>query len=185
MSRIAYLVATALLVVLSFASPAFGGVDPVQPNPDTGEHFNRYHYAEGNPYRYTDPDGRQAKNMVKGAVRILHGLIKGPPKPPHAAPRADPRIDAQQRAGHNGVEGPVQRVERTTRGGDTAVRITYPDGSIQDVSPARVKEFVPNLHPSAPPGSLQRVKFDTAIPGTKGFKREPGQSDLDNAGLIP
>lgn len=24
------------------------------------EHFNRYRYGDGNPYKFTDPDGRQA-----------------------------------------------------------------------------------------------------------------------------
>jgi len=35
-----------------------------------------------------------------------------------------------------------------------------------------------NLHPKAPPGSLQRVIFDDAIEGTKGLKRVPGPEDL-------
>jgi RHS repeat-associated protein len=67
---------------------------------------------------------------------------------------------------------------RTTRAGDPAVRITRPDGSITDISPKRVKEFVPNTHPEAPPGTLQRVKFNNAQPGSKGFKRDPTTDDL-------
>jgi hypothetical protein len=38
---------------------------------------------------------------------------------------------------------------------------------------------VPNTHPNAPPGTLSRVKFDNAIPGSKGFKRLPTQQELD------
>jgi hypothetical protein len=68
---------------------------------------------------------------------------------------------------------------RTTRAGDKAVRTTRPDGSVIDISPKRVKEFVPNTHPKAPPGALNRVKFDNAIPGSKGFKRPPTQQELD------
>jgi RHS repeat-associated protein len=34
--------------------------DPVMTNPNTGASFNRYWYATGNPYRFTDPDGRQS-----------------------------------------------------------------------------------------------------------------------------
>lgn len=39
-------------------SGRFLSTDPVQPT-DNGQNFNRYWYAEDNPYRYTDPDGRQ------------------------------------------------------------------------------------------------------------------------------
>jgi RHS repeat-associated protein len=33
--------------------------DPVETDPNTGASFNRYGYANNNPYRYTDPDGRE------------------------------------------------------------------------------------------------------------------------------
>jgi RHS repeat-associated protein len=33
-------------------------MDPVDVDPTTGANFNRYAYAEDNPYRYVDPDGR-------------------------------------------------------------------------------------------------------------------------------
>jgi RHS repeat-associated protein len=32
--------------------------DPVTPDGNTGDHFNRYRYAANNPYKFTDPDGR-------------------------------------------------------------------------------------------------------------------------------
>jgi len=37
----------------------FLSVDPVGPDPNTGANFNRYKYAANNPYKFTDPDGRQ------------------------------------------------------------------------------------------------------------------------------
>jgi hypothetical protein len=37
----------------------FLSVDSVGVNPTTGANFNRYWYANDNPYRYTDPDGRE------------------------------------------------------------------------------------------------------------------------------
>jgi len=38
----------------------FLSVDPVTAYQKPVEQFNRYRYANGNPYRFTDPDGRQA-----------------------------------------------------------------------------------------------------------------------------
>ena len=45
--------------------------DPVATNPNTGASFNRYWYANDNPYRFTDPDGRMTAEDRKeqSAVR--------------------------------------------------------------------------------------------------------------------
>jgi RHS repeat-associated protein len=67
---------------------------------------------------------------------------------------------------------------RINRAGEKAARIEFPDGTIKDISPKRVKEFKPNTHPNAPPGTKQKVKFDNALPGTKGYKRAPTSKEL-------
>jgi hypothetical protein len=36
----------------------FLSVDPVTTNAKTGDFFGRYHYANNNPYKFVDPDGR-------------------------------------------------------------------------------------------------------------------------------
>ena len=43
----------------------FLSVDPVTADGNTGTNFNRYWYANNNPYKFTDPDGRapKAKDM--------------------------------------------------------------------------------------------------------------------------
>jgi hypothetical protein len=38
----------------------FLSVDPVSADAGGGAHFNRYWYADDNPYRFVDPDGRQS-----------------------------------------------------------------------------------------------------------------------------
>ncbi|MGO1070755.1 RHS repeat domain-containing protein [Lysobacter sp. CA199] len=38
----------------------FLSLDPVAANAEAGASFNRYWYANSNPYKFTDPDGRQA-----------------------------------------------------------------------------------------------------------------------------
>lgn len=43
----------------------FISTDPVGVDPTTGGNFNRYEYANDNPYRYTDPDGRDCKTAGK------------------------------------------------------------------------------------------------------------------------
>lgn len=50
-------------------------VDPVTANGSTGANFNRYWYANNNPYRFTDPDGRESCAM--GRERICRfGVAK-------------------------------------------------------------------------------------------------------------
>lgn len=53
--------AVALCSMTFTASARFVSTDPVQPKPNTGENFNRYYYANNNPYRFTDPDGRLSR----------------------------------------------------------------------------------------------------------------------------
>ena len=72
-----------------------------------------------------------------------------------------------------------QVVTRTTRGGLRGARITRTDGSVIDISPTRVKEYTPNTYPDAPPGTLQRTKFENSLPKSKGFKRVPTKEELD------
>ena len=43
---------------------ALASTDPITADPSTGTHFNRYAYANNNPYKFVDPDGR--------AARIVH-----------------------------------------------------------------------------------------------------------------
>lgn len=49
-----------LVAVSGSAAARFISVDPVQPNMKTGANFNRYWYANDNPYRYIDPTGEVA-----------------------------------------------------------------------------------------------------------------------------
>jgi RHS repeat-associated protein len=72
-------------------------------------------------------------------------------------------------------------LQTTTRVGKNgnAVEIIFKNGNKTDINAARVKEWTPNSHSSAPAGALQKVKFPNAIPGSKGFKRLPTQGEID------
>jgi len=59
----------AICAMSGLAGPASASNDPVRANPNTGANFNRYAYANNNPYRFTDPDGREVKYaLVNGAT---------------------------------------------------------------------------------------------------------------------
>jgi hypothetical protein len=63
--------------------------------------------------------------------------------------------------------------------------MTRADGSVIDISPQRVKEYVPNTHQNAPPGALDRVRFPNAQPGSKGLKRDPTAEELEILRTLP
>lgn len=46
---------------------SFLSTDPSPVEPVSASNFNRYHYAENNPYKYFDPDGREDEVAVKEA----------------------------------------------------------------------------------------------------------------------
>jgi RHS repeat-associated protein len=172
----------------------FLSVDPVTTDAKTGGHFNRYVYADNNPYKYTDPDGRspvhaglKALDLAVSAIDIMSAFHTGGAG---AGLRATLETvlappGAKVLGKIAGVVGDATKVAReatttvrTTRSGETAMRTTNADGSVVDVSPTRVKEYVPNTHPNAPPGTLDKVKFEDALPGSKGYKRAPTNEEL-------
>lgn len=50
----------------------FLSIDPLDANPESPKTFNRYAYANNNPYKYVDPDGRAA--IVVGLLIIGAGV---------------------------------------------------------------------------------------------------------------
>jgi len=51
--------------------------DPVQTDPHTGASFNRYEYANDNPYRYTDPDGQDGTEALGGLFYESWSFVTG------------------------------------------------------------------------------------------------------------
>jgi RHS repeat-associated protein len=52
----------------------FLSIDPVTANSSTGSNFNRYWYANNNPYKFTDPDGRLG-SCAGGSSKCHGGVV--------------------------------------------------------------------------------------------------------------
>lgn len=66
-SMVSLALAALLLAVNGIAQARFVSVDPVKADANNGQNFNRYHYANNNPYKFIDPDGRiayQVDNVI-------------------------------------------------------------------------------------------------------------------------
>lgn len=101
-------------------SGRFVSTDPVMPT-DDGGNFNRYEYANDNPYRYTDPDGRQEvaedelerDGRVEGAAQEIHDAnnkIQG-----SALLDKIHAIDPQYRLIQSGPQGSPQYTDGTVK----------------------------------------------------------------------
>jgi hypothetical protein len=62
-----------LALSLMFACAAHASNDPVVANSNTGANFNRYSYANNNPYKFTDPDGREVSYVYGSGVTEQSG----------------------------------------------------------------------------------------------------------------
>lgn len=56
---------TLIMLSTSQAEAKFLTPDPVKPDPNSGLNFNRYRYADNNPIKNVDPDGRQTVKIIE------------------------------------------------------------------------------------------------------------------------
>ena len=64
-----------------YIDPEIGGflsVDPVTAQEGGGSQFNRYRYANGNPYKFVDPDGKDAFYFTDANVLVIPVYFTGP-----------------------------------------------------------------------------------------------------------
>jgi RHS repeat-associated protein len=165
----------------------FMGMDPAPVNPNDPRTFNRFAYANNNPYKYVDPDGRTPLNnrqfsrfsnpnqLVDAgfgapglrnsdglAFRESGGWIKVP------------NLSAAGSKGVGGTVKPPNVKVGKNRAGEPQIKIQQTDGSIKIISNKRVKIDIPE--PRAKKG-YKPEKFENSIPGSKGKKRLPTDAE--------
>ncbi len=67
-------------IVQRYYDPSIGGflsVDPVAVDTKTAANFCRYCYANNNPYKFTDPDGRNAVTALGGLIHETGQFLQG------------------------------------------------------------------------------------------------------------
>ncbi len=79
------------------------------------------------------------------------------------------------------AEGPPTAITRVSNrpGNQQSLELNYPDGRRVDINADRVKQWVPATDPRAPAGTMQKVTFENAQTGSKGFKRYPTPEELE------
>jgi hypothetical protein len=142
--------------VQRYYDPAIGrflSVDPVGPLSNPINHFGRYHYANNNPYKYIDPDGRVAivTHQKDGSVRIqFPSRFTGPAATPENIAAAKEHV-----AGMSGTY--------TVNGRETSVQVEVTD----------IKEGFGGT-PRSARNEIKLVEGPTSGPSGRSFADEVG-----------
>jgi RHS repeat-associated protein len=117
----------------------FLSVDPVVTDAKTGDHFNRYEYANSNPYKFKDPDGRAPQlieeSKYAGRPMVGMGQTNADGGPVRLGTRAE-RIEALQASREaRGLQGPPgPAVDKAT--GQTVGRVVVDSKGNAMIEPA-------------------------------------------------
>lgn len=91
----------------------FLSIDPVPVSLTSIHSFNRYHYANSNPYRYVDPDGEAPSDVTKRLFQIKSGPVRHRPIPVHEI-GIGPRLASESGMGGAGRIGSNQGLKASS-----------------------------------------------------------------------
>ena len=162
----------------------FLSVDPVTADGNTGANFNRYKYANNNPYRFTDPDGRQAideidevdpEGTTRGSFKNDLARINPPLSPLPAEPAAESTPSL--------VPNPLEEIRESGKSAGRQLNETLRGNSgITRSSLNRVKSLVRGLsRPEAksnPIGQVKVGKLEQIVEKAGGTVRNDGASGV-------
>jgi RHS repeat-associated protein len=120
-----------------YYDPAIGrflSVDPVTADGATGGNFNRYWYANNNPYRFTDPDGRKP----------VDDSPEHRPGPTPVRPIAPPKPPPPPRTPQQKINDSVAKNKIDTKGAD----VVY-DKTVKSVDASPIGKDLVLIFPSA------------------------------------
>lgn len=135
----------------------FLSVDPVASNSTSGDNFNRYRYANSNPYKYFDPDGRRGlwKNRIVTPEKYGDYVCDWNARDCEAERKPKPKEDAQDLSKSVEPSG----VRASSAPGATAVPTVD----------QMIKDALPYLTPFSPT-SLKGMKKEIAEGSTAALK---------------
>ena len=152
--------------------------------------FNRYAYANNNPYKYTDPDGRTPVHAVvigfracasnaacsRTAVATGRAAVKGVQRAYSVLSGvfSESSEDVDEVDDFNPEED-VMEDDHKTKDGRPRIKIKKKDGSVIDITEDRVKKQVPE--PRNPNGGDKPHRWKNPQPNTSGKKRDPLPSE--------
>lgn len=166
MIRLLKALISAILFISLFApgvsNARFVSTDPVKPDPKTGASFNRYSYANNNPYRYFDPDGRQwdaamtkdQKHLPDGAASTIGMMLLCGCNPDYKAPNGSgqlaPVLTPMETMGASGLARGIGATAARVRAGAAAPEVLSPETMIGNAAQ--------NVSNSGVPGLMQFLK---------------------------
>lgn len=150
----------------------FLSVDPVQATDHPVEQFNRYRYANGNPYKFTDPDGRLACSGLPGCGQ-MSPWTRGNPVWDEGAgviPKADvrPAQAGQEQSGWKSFMGRLGLQAPLTK-----------NGNILDFQALAHDVYYPLM--DSPGGSGAKLAT-VGVVGVRSLSRVQGLAGLGNIG---
>jgi RHS repeat-associated protein len=147
----------------------FLSVDPVTTDAKTGGQFNRYVYAENNPYRYIDPDGRSPLDFTFLAVDAAKLVIAVNSGVGIGAAVADVALSAV------GVASPIPGVGQMLKGITGTYKIAFKSGReyIGKGGIGRMAESMKKL--GAQEGGVAKADYKAAANQREAFKEESRQ----------